>query len=59
MIHGGGYSDEERLKYKQQIYQNVYVAIHNLAHAMGKLKVSYKSEETKVITLTMYKDVLL
>jgi len=48
VIHGGGYSDEERLKYKQQIYQNVYTAIHNLTHAMTKLRVSYKSDETKV-----------
>lgn len=54
VIHGGGYSDEERLKYKQQIYQNVYIAIHNLTHAMTKLRVSYKSEETKVFTFAAF-----
>jgi len=63
VIHGGGYSDEEKMRYKQQIYQNVYVAIHNLTHAMTKLKVSYQSEETKVIIIIpcntmMYEDVL-
>lgn len=48
IIHGGGYSEEDKKEHKQQIYGNVYVAIHNLTKAMGKLKVSFESAENEV-----------
>jgi len=48
IIHGGGYSEEEKKEYKQQIYGNVYIAIQNLTHAMGKLKVSFDTPENEV-----------
>lgn len=48
IIHGGGYSEEDKKEYKQQIYGNVYVAIHNLTNAMSKLKLSFDSVENEV-----------
>lgn len=48
IIHGGGYSEEDKKEYKQQIYGNVYIAIQNLTNAMSKLKISFKSEENEV-----------
>lgn len=51
IIHGGGYSDDEKKEYKQQIYGNVYVAIQNLTNAMSKLKVSFESVENEVCGL--------
>ena len=56
IIHGGGYSDDEKKGYKQQIYGNVYIAIQNLTNAMSKLKVSFESTENEVwcsIVLTL------
>lgn len=48
IIHGGGYSEEDKKEYKQQIYSNVYIAIQNLTNAMNKLKVSFDSAENEV-----------
>lgn len=48
IIHGGGYSEEDKKEFKQQIHGNVYVAIHNLTKAMGKLKISFQSVDNEV-----------
>jgi len=54
IIHGGGYSEEEKKGYKQQIYGNVYIAIQNLTNAMRKLKISFKSEENEVSSMSTH-----
>lgn len=59
IIHGGGYSEEDKKEHKQQIYGNVYVAIHNLTNAMKKLKLSFDSEENEVWNIIMLTDVYL
>lgn len=53
IIHGGGYSEEDKKEHKQQIYGNVYVAIHNLTNAMKKLKLSFDSEENEGIAQSL------
>ena len=48
IIHGGGFSEEEKKDYRQQIHGNVYIAIQNLTRAMRKLKVSFDTPENEV-----------
>lgn len=53
IIHGKGYSDSERLKYKELVYRNIMTAILALIEAMETLMVAYESEgsEQRVETL--------
>jgi len=43
IIHGTGYSDEDRRTFTRLIYQNIFMAMHSLVHAMDMLHIQYKS----------------
>lgn len=43
IIHGQGYSDEDKLGYVALVYQNVITAIQSLTLAMESLKIAYKN----------------
>lgn len=42
IIHGQGYSDEDKLGYVALVYQNIITAIQSLTIAMESLKIAYK-----------------
>lgn len=43
IIHGSGYSEDERRSYSKSIYQNVILAISTLIRAMDSLDISYSN----------------
>ncbi|XP_062290070.1 guanine nucleotide-binding protein G(q) subunit alpha-like [Scomber scombrus] len=65
IIHGRGYSDEDKRGFKQLVYRNIFAAMQAMIQAMNILKIPYKYENNqanasivsvadaeKVITLT-------
>nr|CDS20395.1 expressed protein [Echinococcus granulosus] len=43
IIHGSGYSDEERRSLIKLVYQNIYLAMYTLIRAMETLKIPYEN----------------
>ncbi|XP_053196345.1 guanine nucleotide-binding protein G(q) subunit alpha-like [Scomber japonicus] len=65
IIHGRGYSDEDKRGFKQLVYRNIFAAMQAMIQAMNILKIPYKYENNqanagivsvadaeKIITLT-------
>jgi hypothetical protein len=48
IIHGQGYSDEDKRGYITLVYQNVITAMHSLTRAMETLKIPYKDTSNPV-----------
>lgn len=48
IIHGQGYSDEDKRGYIALVYQNVITAMHSLTRAMETLKIPYKDSSNPV-----------
>ncbi|XP_066269744.1 guanine nucleotide-binding protein subunit alpha-11 [Branchiostoma lanceolatum] len=47
IIHGAGYSDEDRRGYTKLVYQNIFMAMHSMIRAMDTLKIEYKNKENE------------
>ncbi|KAF5397188.1 Guanine nucleotide-binding protein G(Q) subunit alpha, partial [Paragonimus heterotremus] len=43
IIHGAGYSDEERRTFIKLVYQNIYMAMSTMIRAMENLKIAYEN----------------
>lgn len=43
IIHGAGYSDDERRTYIKIVYQNIYMAMFTMVRAMENLKILYEN----------------
>lgn len=48
IIHGSGYSDEERRSLIKLVYQNIYLAMYTLIRAMETLKIPYENPINRV-----------
>jgi len=48
IIHGDGFSDEDRRGYITLIFQNIFMAMQSMIMAMDKLKISYGHGEHSV-----------
>lgn len=48
IIHGTGYSEEDKKGFTKLVYQNIFTAIQSLIRAMETLKILYKFEQNKV-----------
>ncbi|KAL3316492.1 Guanine nucleotide-binding protein subunit alpha-14 [Cichlidogyrus casuarinus] len=44
IIHGAGYSDEDRRSYIKLVYQNIYMAMYTMIRAMDPLKIPYEDK---------------
>lgn len=44
IIHGGGYSNNDRLKFVVLIHRNVYTAMEQLLEAMNDLAIAFESD---------------
>ena len=51
IIHGSGYTDDDKKGFVKLIYQNIFMAIISMIHAMETLKIPYKDPENEVILL--------
>lgn len=45
IIHGNGYSDDEKRTHAKLVYQNIFMAIHSMIRAMDTLKIPYNNPD--------------
>ncbi|XP_026029277.1 guanine nucleotide-binding protein G(q) subunit alpha-like isoform X2 [Astatotilapia calliptera] len=55
IIHGRGYSDEDKRGFKQLVYQNIFTAMQAMIQAMNALQIPYKYEHNKANATTVNK----
>ena len=48
IIHGSGYSDDDKRSFIKLVYQNIFMAMNSMIHAMDQLKISYKNPANEV-----------
>lgn len=48
IIHGSGYSDEDKRGFTKLVYQNIFTAIQSMIRAMDTLRIPYNYEHNKV-----------
>uniref|UniRef100_A0AAQ5YTG0 Guanine nucleotide-binding protein subunit alpha n=1 Tax=Amphiprion ocellaris TaxID=80972 RepID=A0AAQ5YTG0_AMPOC len=48
IIHGAGYSDEDKRGFTKLVYQNIFTAMQAMIRAMETLKIPYKYEHNRV-----------
>jgi len=48
IIHGTGYSDEDKRTFINLVHQNIFMAMSALIKAMDTLKISYRFTENEV-----------
>lgn len=48
IIHGSGYSDEDRKGFTKLVYQNIFTAMQAMIKAMDTLRIQYVCEQNKV-----------
>ncbi|MBN3315543.1 GNA11 protein, partial [Atractosteus spatula] len=47
IIHGTGYTDEDKRGFTKLVYQNIFTAMQSMIRAMETLKIQYKYEQNK------------
>ncbi|KAF0301782.1 Guanine nucleotide-binding protein G(q) subunit alpha [Amphibalanus amphitrite] len=47
IIHGVGYTDEDRRGFTRLVYQNIFMAMQSMINAMDFLNIEYKSSESR------------
>ena len=48
IIHGTGYSDEDKKGFIKLVYQNIFMAIQSMIKAMDFLKIEYENKKNLV-----------
>ena len=48
IIHGSGYTEEDRKGFPKLVYRNIFTAMQAMIRAMDILKIQYASEENEV-----------
>lgn len=48
IIHGSGYSDEDKRGFIKLVYQNIFMAMNSMTRAMDTLKIQYKDPANDV-----------
>jgi len=48
IIHGSGYSDEDRRSFVKLVYQNIFMAMNSMIRAMETLKIQYRDPSNEV-----------
>jgi len=49
IIHGSGYSDEDRRSFVKLVYQNIFMAMNSMIRAMETLKIQYRDPSNEVL----------
>ncbi|KAM9743831.1 guanine nucleotide-binding protein subunit alpha-14-like isoform 1-T2 [Menidia menidia] len=47
IIHGGGYTDEDKRNYAKLVYQNIYTSMQTMIRAMVALEISFSDPQNK------------
>ena len=48
IIHGTGYSEEDKRSHVKLVYQNIFMAMHSMIRAMDTLKIQYRDKKNEV-----------
>ena len=48
IIHGVGYTDDDRRGFTRLVYQNIFMAMQSMINAMDLLNIEYKASESRV-----------
>lgn len=48
IIHGSGYSDEDKRGFIKLVYQNIFMAMQSMIRAMDLLKIQYSDSRNTV-----------
>jgi len=48
IIHGSGYSDDDKRGFIKLVYQNIFMAMSSMIRAMETLKIPYKNPDNEV-----------
>jgi hypothetical protein len=48
IIHGTGYSEEDKRSHIKLVYQNIFMAMHSMIRAMDTLKIQYRDKRNEV-----------
>ena len=54
IIHGSGYSDDDKRTFIKLVYQNIYMAMNSMIRAMEALDIPYRIDINKVIILIYF-----
>ena len=49
IIHGAGYSEEDKRGFTKLVYQNIFTAMQAMIRAMDTLRIQYVCEQNKVM----------
>lgn len=52
IIHGAGYSEDDRRAFRPLVYQNIFVSMQAMIDAMDRLQIPYSRPDSKVGTKT-------
>ncbi|CAF1431002.1 unnamed protein product [Rotaria sp. Silwood1] len=47
IIHGTGYSEEDKRAFVKLVYQNIFMAMHSMIRAMDTLKIQYRDKKNE------------
>jgi guanine nucleotide-binding protein G(q) subunit alpha len=48
IIHGSGYSDDDRRGFIKLVYQNIFMAMNSMIRAMETLRIPYRNSANEV-----------
>lgn len=54
IIHGSGYSDEDKKGFIKLVYQNIFMAMQSMIKAMDLLKIPYKDPKKNVSHINLF-----
>jgi len=52
IIHGTGYSDDDRRSFIKLVYQNIFMAMNSMIRAMDTLRIAYRNPANEVCHYT-------
>lgn len=55
IIHGGGYTDEDKRSYAKLVYQNIYTSIQAMVRAMEALSIPFSDPQNQA-SRTVWED---
>lgn len=54
IIHGSGYSDDDKRGFIKLVYQNIFMAMSSMIRAMETLKIQYKDPSNHVSSVSLF-----
>lgn len=54
IIHGRGYSEEDKRGFTRLVFQNIFTAMQAMIQAMKALQIPYKHEHNKVLQTLLF-----